>query len=204
MAVREAGALLALGALGWIWAVAVAQRRLRGPERSAMLDARTQLQVRLDALRARTAILARRDLPAQARELVDRVVEQEVLVAAVLSRAANVEDVADVDGEVEDAFITVEEAAAMVHLDMPAGDPFAGLCWVDPAHGEASTHPPGAAGATCAECAAVFAHGVTPERRQVTRAGRPVPFDEAAPGTSGPADGPVDADHGAAGPEVLR
>jgi hypothetical protein len=82
----------------------------------------------------------------------------------------------------------------MVALEMPADDPFAGLCWVDPAHGEASALPPGAGGPTCAECAAVTAHGVTPERRQITRSGRPVPFDDPPLGVSGPADGAVDAD----------
>ena len=173
MAVREVGAIIALAALGGIWAVAVGQRRIQRPERTAMLDARTQLQVRLDALRARTAALARRDLPADARALVDRVVEQEVLVAAVLSRVASAEDVLEVTGEIDDAFISVEEAAALVGEQMPADAPFAGLCSLDSDHGPSAT----SFGGPCAECAEALRAGGTPTRRQVYRNGRPVPFD---------------------------
>jgi len=188
MGVREVGALLGLGALGGTWAVAWAQRRVDRPGRAAMLDARTGLQVRLDALRARTAALAQRDLPPAARALVDRVIEQEVLVAAVLSRAASADDVREVDAVIEDAFVSVEEAAALIGDHMPADDPFAGLCSIDPAHGRASMAPPAACGPTCEECAAAIADGATPERRQVTRYGRPVPFD-AGPDPSPPASG---------------
>jgi hypothetical protein len=145
-----------------------------------MLDARTQVQVRLDALRARTAALARRDLPAEARQLVDDVVEQQVLIDAVLSRAANVEDVTDVDAEIEDAFVSIDQAAAMIGEYMPADAPFAGLCAIDPAHGPATGVGHDGAPATCQNCEAAAHRGERLDRRQVTRSGRPVPFDELA------------------------
>lgn len=181
MALREVGALLGLGALGGTWAVAWANRRAQLPQRTAMLDARTQVQVRLDALRARTSALARRDLPPAARRLVDEVVEQQVLIDAVLSRTATVEDITDLDGELEDAFISIEEAADLIGERMPSDAPFAGLCAVDPAHGLAAT-PVSVADTlmiVCAECAHAAAGAGLPPRRQVTVVGRPVVFDDA-------------------------
>ena len=178
MALRETGSLIALGLLGGLWATAWGHRRVQLPERTAMLDARTRVQVRLDALRARTAALARRDLPAEARALVDQVVEQEVLVHAVLSRAATAEDVTDVEAEIDDALIGVEEAAAIVGLHMPADEPFRGLCANDPGHGIATSYTPGAATPSeCGDCAAVRATGGIPRHREITWEGRPVPFD---------------------------
>ncbi len=186
MALREVGALLGLGALGGTWAVAWSARRAQLPERTAMLDARTQVQVRLDALRARTAALARRDLTGQARRLVDEVVEQQVLINAILSRTATVEDVTDLHAEIEDAFMSIGEAAALVGAHMPADAPFAGLCAVDPGHGVATTpvaHDDGIV-TVCGDCANAAAESELPGRRQVTIGGRPVAFDDAAATTS--------------------
>ena len=178
MALREVGALLGLAALGGTWAVAWANRRAQLPERTAMLDARTQVQVRLDALRARTAALAHRDLPAEARRLVDDVVEQQVLIDAVLSRAANVEDVTDVDAEIEDAFISIDQVAVMVGEYMPADAPFAGLCAIDPAHGPATGVGREGMPATCPDCETAVRRGDPLDRRQVSSLGRPVAFDD--------------------------
>jgi hypothetical protein len=184
VALREVGALLGLAALGGTWAVAWANRRAQLPQRTAMLDARTQVQVRLDALRARTAALARRDLPDEARRLVDDVVEQQVLIDAVLSRAASVEDVTDVDAEIEDAFISIDQAAALIGDYMPADAPFAGLCTIDPAHGPATGVGHIGAPATCQGCEAAARRGERLDRRQVTRTGRPVPFDSVDDGST--------------------
>ena len=178
MALQEVGALLGLGALGGTWAVAWANRRAQLPQRTAMLDARTQVQVRLDALRSRTATLAQRELPPDARRLVDDVVEQQVLINAVLSRAADVEDVTDVDAQVEDAFISIDQAAALIGEYMPSDAPFAGLCAIDPAHGPALGVGHDGSPATCRDCALAHGRGERLDRRQVSRTGRPVPFDE--------------------------
>jgi hypothetical protein len=180
MALREVAALIGLGGLGGTWAVAWANRRAQLPERTAMLDARTQVQVRLDALRARTAALARRDLPDEARAFVDDVIEQEVLVDAILSRAATVADVTDVEAEIDDAFMSIDEAATLVGAHMPADAPFAGLCAVDPGHGLATS--PVARDddivLVCDVCADDAAERALPPRRQVTILGRPVDFDD--------------------------
>ena len=186
MPLREVGALLGLGALGGTWAVAWSARRAQLPQRTAMLDARTQVQVRLDALRARTATLARRDLPPEARHLVDEVVEQQVLIDAILSRTATVEDVTDLNAEIEDAFMSIDEAATLVGAHMPADAPFAGLCAIDPAHGSA-TVPVAHADSiviVCRDCARTATGSDVPPRRQVTVGGRPVVFDDPAATTS--------------------
>ena len=180
MALREVGALLGLGALGGTWAVAWSARRAQLPERTAMLDARTQVQVRLDALRIRTSTLARRELPTEARQLVDEVVEQQVLIHALLSRAASVEDVTDLDAEVDDGFTSIEDAAALIGEHMPADAPFAGLCAIDPSHGTAMARADheGATVFVCGDCARAAEGGELPARRQVTIGGRPVVFDD--------------------------
>lgn len=180
MALREVAALIGLGGLGGTWAVAWANRRAQLPERTAMLDARTQVQVRLDALRARTAALARRDLPPEARLLIDDVIEQEVLVDAILSRAATVTDVTDLEAEIDDAFMSIDEAATLVGASMPADAPFAGLCAVDPGHGLATSPVANRDDIVlvCDVCADDAAERVLPARRQVTIRGRPVDFDD--------------------------
>lgn len=182
MGLREVGGLIGLGALGGAWTVAWAARRAQRPQRAAMLDARTQVQVRLDALRARTAALARHELPAEARTLVDEVVEQQVLIDAVLSRAFTAQDVLDLDGEIADAFMTIQEAATLIGEDMPADTPYSGLCGVDPSHGPARTRTGtgDTALAVCGDCAAAASVDALPARRQVTIGGRPVPFDDDA------------------------
>ena len=180
MAVREVGALLGLSALGGLWAVAWGIRRAEQPARIAMLDARTQLQVRLDALRARTAILARQPLPEAARHLVDDVVERQVLIDAELTRASSVADLQALDPDVVAANRVLEQAAELVDLDMPAGAPFAGLCAVDPGHGAAQTTVDVEGGmAVCEECAAAVARGDPVRHRMVCIDGRPAPFTAA-------------------------
>ena len=180
MAVREVAALLGLGGLGGLWAVAWGTRRAERPARIAMLDARTQIQVRLDAVRARTAILARRTLPDDARRLLDDAVERQVLMDAVLSRAASVAELRALEREVDAANRSLEQAGELVELVMPADAPFAGLCGVDPAHGpaESSVDLDGELD-VCAECADAASRGEAIRRRLVCVDGRPVPFTTA-------------------------
>ena len=181
MAVREVGALLGLGALGGLWAVAWGTRRAEQPVRIAMLDARTQLQVRLDAVRARTAILARRSLPDEARRLLDDAVERQVLMDAVLSRAATVAELRALETEVDAANRSLQQAGELVELVMPADEPFAGLCGVDPGHGPAESSLDLDGGLdVCAECADAASRGDAIHRRMVCVDGRPVPFTTAA------------------------
>jgi hypothetical protein len=180
MAVQEVGGLLGLGVLGGLWAVAWGLRR-GARDRSAMLDARTQFQVNLDAVRARTAALSRRDLPQEARGLIDQVVEQQVLVDAVLSRASSPADIDELIPELDDALASLERAAELTGLHMPAADPFDGLCQIDPAHGLAAATVADGDGAwrVCETCARTSESGRLPARRHVTHEGRPVPFEAA-------------------------
>lgn len=177
MSLRDTSALIGLAALGGTWAVAWGNRRVQRPQRTAMLDARLNVQVRLDALRARTAELGRHELTEDARRLVDEAVEDQVLIDAVLSRAASVDDVRDLDPQIESALMAIEEAADYVGLAMPAHDPFAGLCTIDPTHGLGGTA--GDSRGLCVDCAEAARAGNAPSRRQVTRDGQPVPFDAA-------------------------
>lgn len=180
MAVRETIALLGISALGGVWAVAWGTKRIERPRRVAMLDARTQMQVHLDALRARTGLLSRRpDLVAEARELLDEVVEQEILIDAVLARAAALDDVHGLWDEVNEAFLRIEEAGEIVGVPLPAHRPFAGLCALDPQHGPAVPDALIDGRAVCAGCAESAAGGSRLPVRQVTENGRPVAFDVA-------------------------
>ncbi len=180
MAVREVGALLGLSALGGLWAVAWGIRRSEQPARIAMLDARTQLQVRLDAVRARTAILARQPLPDAARHLLDEVVERQVLIDAVLSRASSVAELHALEPDVMAANRSLEQAAELVDLDMPADAPFAGLCGVDPGHGQAEATVDVDGGLeVCERCAEAAGRGEAIGRRMVCIDGRPTPFTTA-------------------------
>jgi hypothetical protein len=114
--------------------------------------------------------------------LVDEVVEQQVLIDAVLSRAFSAQDVEDLDGEIADALMTVDEAATLIGEHMPADAPYAGLCAIDPAHGPARAHVDdhGTARLVCGGCAAAASANELPPRRQVTIGGRPVAFDDEA------------------------
>lgn len=180
MAVREVGALLGLSALGGLWAFAWGIRRSEQPARIAMLDARTQLQVRLDAVRARTAILARQPLPEAARHLVDDAVERHVLIDAVLSRASSVAELRSLEPDVAAANRSLEQAAELVDLEMPADAPFAGLCDIDPGHGQAEATVDIDGGMqVCDVCAEAVARGEAIGRRMVCIDGRPTPFTTA-------------------------
>ncbi len=181
MPVREALALLGIGTLGGVWAVAWGNKRVQRPQRVAMLDARTQIQVQLDALRARTGMLSRHpELTPQAHRLIDEVVENQVLIDAILARAAGPKDVEELTDEVGEAFARIEEAGVLMGIDLPADDRFLGLCRIDPEHGPSGAdvldHRP-----VCAACAAAARDGRPPPRRQVTQNGRPIAFDELPP-----------------------
>jgi len=182
--VRASVALMILAMFGGVVSVAWGNRRLTRPNRLAMVDARTQLQVLLDALRARTAVLTRRDdLPAGARRQVDLVVMEHVFIDATLARAATAEEVDGLRPQLQNCLVTLEAAASNVGLELPAARPFKGLCSIDPQHGAATSSPDG--DGLCRACIHAIGTGVELPIRMVAKAGRPVPFDEIDPsGTS--------------------
>lgn len=124
---RESIGLLMLAVFGGIVAVAWGNRRLARPTRLEMVDARTQLQVLLDALRARTAVLSRRDdLTPGARSAVDEVVFAHVLIDSTLARAASASEVNELRPEIYDCLMKLEYAADEIGLVLPADEPFRG------------------------------------------------------------------------------
>ena len=174
--IRATVVLLLMAVFGGVIAVAWADRRMGRPDRLRMLDARTQLQVLLDALRARTAILARRDdLDAEARAHVDDVVLTHVLIDSTLARAATAQEVDTLRPQVHKCRVSLETAGATVGLDLPADRPFVGLCSRDPQHGPSVS---GGESGVCGDCAAAIGEGDPPPVRLVAHNGRPVPFDQ--------------------------
>jgi len=172
--VPEEIALICVAVIGGLWAVAWGTRRVAVPDKDRMVDVRTQLQVRLDALRARAVFLRRHpQVTGDLRRQVNQVIEHHVLIDSVLASAGSAEEVATLQPQVDDALRTLEEAAERVGLSLPADRPFDGLCANDPQHGPAEEGD----GAVCAACRQEIARGETPVRRLVSVDGAPRPFD---------------------------
>jgi hypothetical protein len=169
--------LFALAALGGAWAVSVGLRRESHRSRDAVLERRAAVRVRLDALRARAAALAARaDLPGRVPTLAGSALARCDEILAALQRTVAMEQVDALDARVRAGLAALDEAAASVGEHQPAGDPFAGLCANDPAHGPAAD--PGAALPLCIACREAARRGEAQGPRMVPVGGRPVPFSE--------------------------
>ncbi len=183
---REDVLLLCLAAFGGIVAVAWGNRRISAPDGDAMIDARTQLQVRLDALRARAIMLRRHEgLTPALLSTIDQVIEHHVLVDGVTASAGSAEELRTLDARLEGAFLTLEQVGRAIGVDAPADDPFAGLCSMDPEHGPATATGPDGEG-LCASCRRKRVSGEPLEPRRVSRRGRPVPFTAVNDGPAEP------------------
>jgi hypothetical protein len=169
--------LFSLAVLGAAWAVSVGLRRESRRSRDAVLERRAAVRVRLDALRARAAALAERtDLPGRVPALARRAVARCDEVLAALPTAVAMEEVDAFDADVRAGLAALDGAAASVGEHQPAGDPFAGLCANDPAHGPAAE--PEAFLPLCDDCREAARRGEAQGPRMVPVAGRPVPFSE--------------------------
>ncbi len=158
-------------------AVAWGNRRLGSPDGDAMIDARTQLQVRLDALRARAILLRRHPgITPDLLATIDQVIEHQVLINGDTAAAGSAAVIHRLDLRVDEAFVTLQQVGDAIGVDAPADDPFAGLCSIDPEHGAATVTAPDG-DMICAGCLVAIDSGEVPERRQVSRMGHPVPFD---------------------------
>ena len=85
----------------------------------------------------------------------------------------------EVDGlrpQLHACLVTLEHAAESVGLNLPATQPFAGLCSIDPQHGAATSSPDG--DGLCRACIAAIGTDVELPVRMVAKDGRAVPFDE--------------------------
>ena len=169
--------LLALAGLGAAWAVSVGLRRESRRGRDAALERRAAVRVRLDALRARAAALAARtDLPGRVPALAELALARCDEILAALQRALAMDQVDAIDARVRAGLEALDEAAASVGEHQPAGEPFAGLCANDPAHGPATD--PDASLPLCAACREAVRRGEAQGPRMVPVGGRPVPFSE--------------------------
>ncbi len=168
--------LLCLAALGGIFAVAWGSRRIGVPDGDAMVDARTQLQVRLDALRARAILLRRHpEVTDTGLARIDGVIEKQLTIQGDTEKAGTAEDIRALESQLAGAFLTLEQVGRQMGVDAPADLPFAGLCHFDPQHGAAESST-SAGNAVCTRCAAALADGEDLRQRQVADGGRPVPF----------------------------
>jgi hypothetical protein len=175
--------LLGLTALGAAWAVAWGARRHARAERERMVEARAAAAVRLDAVAARAgALMARLDLPPAARADAERALAAHHEVAAGLQAARGAEDVARLEPRLTEAVAALSRACAAVGDDSAAGDPFAGLCAADPAHGPAVAEAPiddrPEPVGVCAACAEAAAAGRRLRARLVPIGGLPAPYTE--------------------------
>jgi hypothetical protein len=181
--VREVLILLGLAGLGGAWAIAWGLRREGRRRHEEMLEARAAMRVRLDALRSRSAAIARRpDLPPAARARVEEALGAYADAIAALQEARRVDEVTALEDRVRAGLVAVSQAGSAVGEPQPVDAPFAGLCGVDPAHGPATGEGAVADAAgpvpLCARCREAAEGGEPPRRRLVPLGGRAVPFTE--------------------------
>lgn len=179
--VREVGALLGLAVLGGAWAVAIGLRRERRRSQDRCAERRAALDVHLDALDAQAARLGgREDLPPDARRDLARAREVHAAAAQALLAARDERSLAAVATSAHQCRVALTGARRLAGDERP-GDPFAGLCASDPAHGPVGAdHGTGdGAPALCDVCRESAALGHPPEVRRIPVGGLARPFRDA-------------------------
>ncbi len=181
---RSALVLILIAVLGGGWATAlgVGARGRRG--RREMTEARGRARVCVDALRARTLVLARQPgLPPEARSHVEHALGVYAEAISSLPEMRRIDEVSAFTPRIREALDEIGAATAAVTGTEATADPFAGLCGIDPAHGPAVTTPGGdGERALCAGCRAAAEEGETLVPRMLFEAGSAVPFDAATYG----------------------
>jgi hypothetical protein len=181
--IREVLTLIGLAVLGGAWATAWGVRRQSRHAHERLAERRAVMSVCLDALRARATSLARRsELPEPARARTLAALGAYADSISKLREASRAEEVDALVPRLRAGLDEIAAAAEAVGEELPADDPFAGLCGVDPAHGPA-THVAATADRAdaipvCASCRAAADDGRPLARRLVPVGGRPVPFSE--------------------------
>jgi len=181
--VREVLTLIGLAVLGGAWASAWGFRRQSRHARERLVERRAAMGVCLDALRARATAFARRgELPGPARARTQAALAAYADAISALREARRAEDVDALLPRLRTGLGEIAAAAHAVGETLPADDPFAGLCGVDPAHGPATELAAAAdrpdAIPVCASCRAAADDGRPAARRLVPAGGRPIPFSE--------------------------
>lgn len=194
--VREVLTLFLLAGLGAAWATAWGAHRSDRRRRTELTEARTHLRVWIDALRAQAMILANTThLTPPQRHDVDAVLALCSDTITGVHTARTADDVRSLEPRIHDGFTTL---AAVRGEGGDPGDPFAGLCATDPAHGAALTAgSPGEAAsapALCRDCRRRSDRGDTPDARMVPLGPAVVPYTALAP-RGDPVSGTGDGAH---------
>ena len=181
---RQTSLLIGLALLGAAWAVAWGLRREGRVERAALAEARAAARACADAIGARAAALAHRAGAAPAaRAGAERAGAGVTGARAAVESARVLPDANRALLALRDALLELERAEASAGEERPAGDPFAGLCGIDPAHGPATgdavLDEDRAPVPACDACRAAAEAGAPPARRLLPVAGHGVPVAEA-------------------------
>jgi hypothetical protein len=177
--VRDLIILAGLALLGGAFAIGWGLRREQRRAHERTMEARGILKVYADALGARAHLLAHAPGGGpESRALVEAVEAYHVAADALVSHATTERELKDGAESLRNGFADAERAGELAGLALPAADPFADLCSVDPAHGPI-THPSDD-GPLCAACAERLKAGHELVPRRVVVGGMPASFREAA------------------------
>lgn len=176
--VRDLIILTCLALLGGAVAIGWGLRREQRRAHARTMEARGILKVYADALGARARVLAGATGDGrESRALVDAVEAYHVAADALVDHATSERELKDGAESLRSGFGDAERAGALAGIVLPATDPFADLCSVDPAHGPIA-HP-GEDGPLCPACVERLKAGHELVPRRVLVGGMPVPFRDA-------------------------
>jgi hypothetical protein len=177
--VRDLIILGGLALLGGAFAIGWGLRREQRRAHERTMEARGILKVYADALGARAQLLGGLSNPgAEWRALAEAVEAHHIAADALVSHATTEPELKDAAASLRSGFGDAERAGELVGIRLPAADPFADLCSVDPAHGPVA-HP-GEDGPLCAACAERVKAGHELVPRRVVVGGMPISFRDAA------------------------
>jgi hypothetical protein len=176
--IRDLILLVGLALLGAAFAIGWGLRREERRAHDRAMEARGILKVYADALGVRASMLARHArLTREAQALVEAVDAYHVAADALVDHALTESDLSEGASSLRSGLWDAERAGVLLGVDLPATDPFADLCSVDPGHGQ-RTHE-GDDGPLCAACAERLKAGHELVPRRVLVAGQPVSFRDA-------------------------
>lgn len=176
--IRDLIVLVGLALLGAAFAIGWGMRREQRRIRERAIEARGILAVYADALGARAAVLGR--MPGQTSEvraIIEAVDAHHVAAAALIGHAMTEQDLKEGAASLRAGFGEAEHAGRILGVDMPAADPFADLCSVDPAHGPSVDHDGDAP--LCGDCIELLGAGHELTPRSVLVGGHSAPYRDA-------------------------
>ena len=176
--IRDLVLLVGLALLGGAFAIGWGLRREERRVRDRAMEVRGVLTVYADALGVRAALLAaRRGQTIEARALVEAVDAYHLAAAALVDHAMTEAELAEGAASLRSGLLDAEQAGVLLGLELPAAQPFDGLCSVDPAHGPLA-HT-GQDRLLCAACVDRLRAGHELVPRRVLIGGLPVPYRDA-------------------------